>query len=202
MLKKSLQIKTAVFVKGIIGTDPILNQPFPQVAFVGRSNVGKSSLINSLVGQKHLAHASSLPGKTRELNFFLINDAYYFVDLPGYGFAKIREKAREKLRKLIIWYLSSGEAHPCAVVHIVDVLVGMTAFDEEMMQILKKESIPIILVANKIDRVSRGKYRTIRESLTQASGGVVPILYSAKTKEGREELLGAIDRAVISPKAE
>ncbi|MHB8652067.1 MAG: ribosome biogenesis GTP-binding protein YihA/YsxC [Minisyncoccota bacterium] len=196
MPQKPLQIKTAVFAKGIIGTDSILQKSFPQVAFVGRSNVGKSSLINSLVGQKHLAHASGLPGKTREINFFLINGAYYFVDLPGYGFAKIREKAREKLRKLIIWYLSSGEARPRAVVHIVDALVGMTAFDKEMLEILQKESIHVIFVANKIDRVSRGKYKSISEGLVQASGGLVPLLYSAKTKQGREELLASINEAL------
>ncbi|HFC36125.1 MAG TPA: ribosome biogenesis GTP-binding protein YsxC, partial [Candidatus Moranbacteria bacterium] len=120
-----MQIKTAKFVKGIIGTDEILRDGKQQIAFVGRSNVGKSSVINSLVGIKKLAKSSATPGRTQEINFFLINDKVYFVDLPGYGFAKISKKQREKIRKMIIWYLSYAETKPCKVVLIIDAKVGI-----------------------------------------------------------------------------
>ncbi|OHA84690.1 MAG: ribosome biogenesis GTP-binding protein YsxC [Candidatus Yonathbacteria bacterium RIFOXYC1_FULL_52_10] len=187
-----LQIKTAEFAKGIIGTDPILKAPFPQVAFVGRSNVGKSSLINSFTGRKKLAQSSSQPGKTRQINFFLINDAFYLTDLPGYGFAKIKEKGREKLRKLILWYLGSGEARPKAVVHIVDASVGATEFDLEMIALLRAERYPVVIVANKADKVSSTHRRAMIKSISDALGGGTPIPYSTKTGEGRDVLLAMI----------
>lgn len=196
------QVKTAVFVKGVIGTDPILKTGFPQVAFVGRSNVGKSSLINSLTNRKRLAQSSSQPGKTRQINFYLINDDLYLTDLPGYGFAKIKEKGREKLRKLILWYLGSGEARPKVVVHIVDALVGATEFDTEMIEVLRAERYPVIVVANKIDRLARSKRREALDGIRAAlglpggEGGLVS--YSAKTGEGRDALLGLIN-TIISP---
>jgi GTP-binding protein len=91
-------VKSAEFTRGIVGTNEILLGEKPQVAFVGRSNVGKSTLINSLVGKKDLARSSSNPGRTQEINFFLVNENIYFVDLPGYGFAKISKKRRETQR--------------------------------------------------------------------------------------------------------
>ena len=96
-------IKTAEFVKGVVGTDPILKEKIPQIAFVGRSNVGKSSVINALTGKKGLAISSSTPGRTLQLNFFLINEKAYFVDLPGYGYARASLKQAEKMRKMIMW---------------------------------------------------------------------------------------------------
>ena len=92
-------IKDAKFIKGIIGTDNLLTDGTPQVAFIGRSNVGKSSIINALVNRKGLVSSSSQPGKTTEINLFNINKELYFVDLPGYGYAKLSQKKREKLRK-------------------------------------------------------------------------------------------------------
>lgn len=190
---KQFQIQTAEFVKGIIGTDPILKTPFPQVAFVGRSNVGKSSLINSFTGRKKLAQPSSQPGKTRQLNFFLIDGRYYLVDLPGYGFAKIKEKGREKLRKLILWYLGSDEARPKAVVHIVDASVGATDFDREMIAVLRAEHYPVILVANKVDKVAKTHRRKMIEDISTALGGGTPIQYSTKTGEGRDALIETVN---------
>lgn len=186
------QVKSAEFVKGIIGTDPILKTAFPQVAFVGRSNVGKSSLINSFTGRKKLAQPSSQPGKTRQINFFLIDQQYYLVDLPGYGFAKIKEKGREKLRKLILWYLGSGEARPKVVVHIVDASVGATEFDREMITVLRAERYPVILVANKVDKVAKTHRRSMIDAISTALEGGVPIQYSTKTGEGREALAATV----------
>ena len=97
-----MDIKSAEFVKGIMGTDKILEDNKPQIVFVGRSNVGKSSIINLLANRKNLVKSSSKPGKTKQINFFLINKKVFFVDLPGYGFMKMDLKKKEKIRKLII----------------------------------------------------------------------------------------------------
>lgn len=200
MSSPALNITSAEFVKGIIGTDSILNDELPHVAFIGRSNVGKSSLINSLTRRKGLAQSSAMPGKTRQINFFRINDTLYFTDLPGYGFARIKEKGREKLRKLILWYFGSDEARPRAVVLIIDALVGVTAFDEEMITMLRAEHYHVILAANKCDRISRGKWEEVRKKTARALGVPNVILYSAKTGEGRDALLVAITEAIEAGK--
>ncbi len=190
-----MNIVSATFTKGIIGTDPILSEKHPQVAFVGRSNVGKSSVINSLVMRKDLVKSSSMPGKTREINFFLINGKFYFVDLPGYGFARVSPKGAEKLRKLILWYLGSGEARVRIVVLIVDSVVKPTSYDKEMADILRAENIPFVVVANKIDRLNQTERAHNMKSIEAALGAsIVP--YSARTHNGREALLEIINKAV------
>lgn len=193
-LNKNMNITSAVFVKGILGTDPILKERHPQVAFVGRSNVGKSSVINSLVLRKDLVKSSSMPGKTREINFFLINKTCYFVDLPGYGFARMGAKGAEKIRKLILWYLGGREAKINLVVLIVDAGIKPMAHDKEMADILRAENIPFIIVANKIDRLNQTERAHNMKGLESALGGLV-FPYSARTHNGREELLEMINQA-------
>ncbi|MDH4330887.1 MAG: ribosome biogenesis GTP-binding protein YihA/YsxC [Candidatus Moranbacteria bacterium] len=189
----NFEIKTVEFVRGIVGTNDILEDPTPQIAFVGRSNVGKSSLINSLVGRNDLARSSSKPGKTTEINFFLVNDAYYFVDLPGYGFAKISQKQREKLRKLIIWYLGYGEVKPKKVVLIIDANVGLKPFDLEMIDLLKKEGHDFLIVANKVDKIKSSKLeKQKREILSQVGQDFELVFYSSKTGKGKNDVLKGI----------
>ena len=189
-----MEIKSAEFVKGIIGTDPILGDHYPHVAFVGRSNVGKSSVINSLLLRKSLVKSSSMPGKTKEINFFLINKAYYFVDLPGYGFARMGVKGAEKIRKLILWYLGSGEARARLVVLIFDLGVKPMAHDREMADILRAENIDFVVVGNKLDRLNQTeRAHNIKE--IEATMGAPILPYSARTKAGREELLEIIGQA-------
>lgn len=183
-----MEIKSAEFVKGIIGTDPITSDGIPEIAFVGRSNVGKSSTINSLVLRKNLVKSSAMPGKTREINFFLINGTHYFVDLPGYGFARMGAKGAEKIRKLILWYLGSKEAHLKLVVLIVDACVKPMAHDKEMADILRAENIPFIVLANKIDRLNQTERSHNLRAIEGALGAPV-YPYSARTKAGREEIL-------------
>ncbi len=188
-----MQIKTAKFVKGIIGTDEILRDGKRQIAFVGRSNVGKSSVINSLVGIKKLAKSSATPGRTQEINFFLINDKVYFVDLPGYGFAKISKKQREKIRKMIIWYLSYAETKPCKVVLIIDAKVGIKEFDLDMLDLLKKENIATVVVANKMDKVkNKDSYKIIGKIENDLDEKVTVISYSAKTNQNKDRLLNSL----------
>lgn len=190
-----MNITSASFVTGIIGTDPILREKHPQVAFVGRSNVGKSSVINSLLNRKDLVKSSSMPGKTREINFFLINKKFYFVDLPGYGFARMGAKGAEKIRKLILWYLSSGEAHPKLVVLIVDSAVKPMAYDKEMADILRAENIPFVVVSNKIDRLNQTeRSHNLKAIESQLAAEIFP--YSARTHYGREELLKLVSTSL------
>ena len=185
-------IKSAQFVKGVIGSDPILKDKKPQIAFVGRSNVGKSSVINALVGVKGLAISSSTPGRTLQLNFFLINERVFFVDLPGYGYSKTSLKQAEKMRKMIMWYLEQNENKPGKVVMIIDANVGATKFDVEMMELLSENRYDVIVVANKFDKVKNSewvkKQRLIEEKLDTKN----IIYFSSKTKKGKEELLEKI----------
>lgn len=190
-LNEYMEITSATFVKGILGTDPILKHKSPQIAFVGRSNVGKSSVINSLVMRKDLVKSSSMPGKTREINFFDINKKYYFVDLPGYGFARMGAKGAEKIRKLILWYLGSGEAKVRLVVLIVDASVEPMPYDKEMADILRAEHIPFVVVANKIDRLNQTE-RSHNLKQIEATLGADAFPYSARTHKGREELLAFV----------
>ena len=192
-----MNITSATFIKGILGTDPILKEKFPQVAFVGRSNVGKSSVINSLTGRKNLVRRSAEPGKTQEINFFLINRKFYLVDLPGYGFAKLPSKKREKLRKLIIWYLTYSNARPALIVLIVDSRIGFTELDKEMIKIVKECNHPFIILANKVDTLKQSeRVRKERFIIQQAEGERI-LFYSAKNGEGREKLLRTISSSVL-----
>jgi GTP-binding protein len=189
-----MNITSADFVKGIIGTDPILGDQYPQIAFVGRSNVGKSSVINSLLLRKDLVKSSATPGKTREINFFLVNRTHYFVDLPGYGFARMAVAGAEKIRKLILWYLGSGEAPISLVVLIVDACVKPMPQDKEMIDILRREELPYVVIANKIDRLNQTE-RSHNLKEIETALGVTPLPYSARTKWGRDMLLAKFDEA-------
>ena len=186
-------ITSAQFVKGIIGTDPILTDGLPQIAFVGRSNVGKSSVINVLTNKKGLAKSSSTPGKTSEINFFRINDELYFVDLPGYGYAKVKPQLAEKFRKRIIWYLSDSGALPEYVVLILDTRRGLTDKDRDLLDIIREEKHPLVVVANKIDKLSqKEKHALLSEieneiqALSFSKECIVP--FSAMKGKGKTEL--------------
>lgn len=189
---RKINIKSAEFIKGIIGTDKILEDTKAQIAFVGRSNVGKSSVINSLVNRKNLVKSSSKPGRTRQINFFLINERVYFVDLPGYGFMKIDMEKKEKIRKLMIWYLSYSEVKLKKAVLIIDAKVGPTEFDMEMLDLLKKSQHKVIIIANKTDKLKKKQVNRQLEMIQEKISDNNVILYSAKTKQGRNELLNRI----------
>lgn len=181
----------AVFVKGVIGSDPILRDGRSQIAFVGRSNVGKSSTINALLGAR-FARVSTTPGKTQEINFFLVNGRVYFVDLPGYGFARITARGAEKIRKHILWYLASGEARPSMVVLITDAAVGVTEYDRELVTLARKEGYTLMILANKIDKLNQSERVKALRGLDEEFPDITIVPFSAKMKENvgmvREEL--------------
>jgi len=174
-------------MRGVKGDNEILEDGTPQIAFIGRSNVGKSSLLNSLTNSKKLARASKTPGRTQEMNVFLINDTHYFMDLPGYGFAKTKMKVMEKLSKLIAWYLFHSKHNP-RVVLLVDANIGPTVDDLEMLQALEEDEKDVVIVLNKIDKVKKSSRRQHIEKLKEKFFGHKVFPYSSKTKEGREEL--------------
>ncbi len=180
-----------MYVKSINGTDDIIKDNKLKVTFLGRSNVGKSSLINSLVG-KALARSSSKPGKTVKLDFFLIEHRLFFVDLPGYGYAKRSKEALEHYRKLIAWYLfRSGVNHKLAVL-IIDASIGMTDYDRESIALLTEHRIPFVIVANKVDKLSMNERHKRIAQIRQDCGTTPMIVYSSYTLEGRDELLQLI----------
>lgn len=187
-----MDVKSARFVKGITGEDKIIADGLPQYAFVGRSNVGKSSLINALAGESGMARVGKKPGKTTEINFFLINNAFYLVDLPGYGFAKASLAAREKLRKLIIWYLTDSGAHPSKVVLVVDSKAGMTDFDKNTLTVLRAEVHPFVVVANKIDKLTQKEASASLKQIQEIVGDALVIPFSSETKRGLSRLAEAI----------
>lgn len=174
-------------MRGIKGDNEILGDGVPQVAFIGRSNVGKSSLLNSLTGDKKLARTSSTPGRTQELNIFLINNSHYFIDLPGYGYAKTRTKIWEKLGKLIYWYLFISKNNP-KVVLIIDAEIGATESDLEMLSELEKVGKEIIVVANKVDKIKKSQYKNQLKKIAEQMVGHKIIAYSSKSKIGMGQL--------------
>ncbi|MGW8185404.1 MAG: ribosome biogenesis GTP-binding protein YihA/YsxC [Candidatus Moraniibacteriota bacterium] len=189
-----MNIRNAQFIRGIVGTNDIINDVKAQIAFVGRSNVGKSSLINSLVGNKNLARSSSTPGRTQQINFFLIDQKVYFVDLPGYGYAKTSEKQREKIRKMIIWYLTYSEIEHKKVVLIVDAKAGMRDFDLEMAELLKAEEIDFMVILNKIDKLKQGEIvKAVRETKGRINDERVRVItYSSKSQINKNEIIGEL----------
>ncbi|MEN9613916.1 MAG: EngB [Candidatus Parcubacteria bacterium] len=184
-----MEIKTAEFTKSIRGTDPIITERKRQVAFVGRSNAGKSSLMNCLLNRTDLVRSGKTPGKTQEINFFLVNNSFYFVDLPGYGFAKMSLDRREQLAKMIQWFLLE-EVYDRTVVLVLDIKVGPSDMDLEMLRILSESNNDTLVVLNKSDKLNqRERHEQIKRIALQVPEGVDMIVCSAKTKEGREEIL-------------
>jgi GTP-binding protein len=186
-----MEIKSADFVKGINGTDPILYNGIRQVAFVGRSNVGKSSLINALLKRKDLVKVGKKPGKTTEINFFLINKKTYFVDLPGFGYAEATPEKREKIRKLILWYLMYSEAEPLVVL-VLDIKAGLTDFDKEVLEVLRNEELQYLIVANKMDKLKQQDVVKQVNSIKQESKEGEIIACSAQDKKNLHILLKKI----------
>ena len=192
-----MNITSAEFVKGIRGTDEILSDGVPQIAFIGRSNVGKSSILNSLTDTKKLARVGKKPGKTTEINLFLINKTQYFVDLPGYGYASGGLKDREKLRKLIIWYFTSGEVRPRKTVLILEAKAGLTKFDGQMIEVLKEQGHAYVIVLNKVDKLSQKELSEQMAKIEQVADGSEIVQTSVTTGRGidslRDSVLGAVE---------
>lgn len=184
-----MEITKAIFLKGAKGTDETLYDGVSQIAFIGRSNSGKSTTINYLTGVKNLAIASSTPGRTQQVNIFLINDSFYFIDLPGYGYAKAPPKVRKKIHSLVNWYFFDSEINQHKVILIIDAKVGMTKDDIEMLYALKDHQKDVIILANKVDKIKKSEYDEKIKKIEELSYPFKVIPFSAKKKIGKEELL-------------
>lgn len=176
----------------------------PEIAFAGKSNVGKSSLINALMNRKSLARTSASPGKTQTINFYNINEAMYLVDLPGYGYAKVSQAVKEKWGKLIERYLH-GSANLRAVFLLIDIRHEPSANDKLMYEWIVSQGYNPIIIATKLDKLKRSQ---VQKHVKQVKVGlnVVPgtpiIPFSAETKDGREEIWDLMDSLLADPEEE
>ncbi|MEX0856133.1 MAG: ribosome biogenesis GTP-binding protein YihA/YsxC [Gemmatimonadota bacterium] len=190
-----MKIRSVEFAGTVVDSRAPLPGEFPQIAFAGRSNVGKSSLINVLLErtQKKIAKVSGTPGKTQGLNFYRVNDRFFLVDLPGFGFASVPRPVRDSWRKLVDGYLARPDG-PIAVVQLVDIRRDPTDDDLRMLDQLADAGIPALIVLTKMDKLSASqgarKVTELTKGLKLDAEQVVP--FSSKTGLGREILLDAI----------
>lgn len=191
MVIKNVNLETVIGV-----TSKIPENTKMEIAFAGKSNVGKSSLINALMNRKALARTSAQPGKTQTINFYNINDELYFVDLPGYGYAKVSEQEKAKWGKMIERYLHQSEMLQ-AVFLLIDIRHEPSANDKQMYEWILSNGYHPIIIATKLDKIKRSQIqkqiKLVKEGLGVEKGTIV-IPFSAETKQGREEIYDLIDQ--------
>ena len=196
-----MKVRSARFVVSAVRPADLPRDGRPQIVFAGRSNVGKSSLINRMLGRKDLARTSSKPGRTRTVNFFLIDEAWYVVDLPGYGYARVSKREREAWGRSVDLYLrSAGDL--ATVVLLVDGKVAGTPLDAEAYAYLRSLEFDPAVAVTKIDRVKRGvRARTLAEvaELLGMPSGAALFPVSSRTGEGVARLLGMVLNPEFSP---
>ncbi|MEM7173681.1 MAG: ribosome biogenesis GTP-binding protein YihA/YsxC [Bacteroidota bacterium] len=188
-----MQISTATFVNSSVQPKKALNPPKPTFAFIGRSNVGKSSLINSLLGRKKLAKTSSKPGKTQLINYFLVNKAWYLVDLPGYGWAKVSKAKRDQFQKTIANYLLYNPSLVTSFL-LIDSRHTPQNIDLEFIQWLGSHQIPFSIVFTKTDKLSKRqveKNQTALQQIMHKTWESLPVFFqtSAIKHQGGDEIL-------------
>jgi len=192
--KDPLIIRSVEFLGGMASAEGWRPPPgLPEVAFAGRSNVGKSSVINTLVRRRKTARVSNTPGRTREINFFDVNGAFVLADLPGYGYARVSKEARATWRPLIEGYLTGSSALR-GVVQMLDARRTPTDDDLHMLDFLAKTQLPTIVVATKVDKLRKAEREERMKTLALEAGidGDQLIPFSAVTREGRDELAEAV----------
>lgn len=191
MVIRSINLET---VCGVTSTLPVNDKP--EVAFAGKSNVGKSSLINALMNRKAYARTSATPGKTQTINFYNINDGLYLVDLPGYGYARVSEKEKEQWGKMIERYLH-GSAQLRAVFLLIDIRHEPSANDRMMYKWVVEQGYQPVIIATKLDKIKRSQVqkhvKMLKEGLSLIPGTKV-IPFSSTTKQGRDEIWERIEK--------
>ena len=199
MIIKQVSLET---VCGITSKFP--DNTLPEIAFAGKSNVGKSSLINAIMNRKSLARTSSSPGKTQTVNFYNVNNTFYLVDLPGYGYAKANEAVKAQWGKMIEKYLHTSKQLK-AVFLLIDIRHDPSANDKEMYQWMLHYGYNPIIIATKLDKINRSQIqkpvKAIREGL-EAKKGTIIIPFSSTSKQGREEVYDLLDQILAEGQEE
>ena len=193
----SMKIKEVEFVKSAVKPDQYAEYDFPEICFAGRSNVGKSSLINTLIQRKNMVKTSSKPGCTQLINFFLINGELSFVDLPGYGYAKVSKKIRAQWQPMVELYLSKRTSL-LGLVLLIDIRRDPGKEELDLVKWLESHGMPYLIILTKADKLSKTKQSkrvaAICSQLNREETGV--ILFSAKTSKGRDTLLDEINNLI------
>ena len=193
-----LNFGKAAFSRSAGAPKDFLKDGLPQFAFAGRSNVGKSSVINRLLNRKNLAYVGASPGKTTQINYFLVDDRAYLVDLPGYGYAKVSQAEKERWAKLMETYFQEGADAITAGVLIVDIRHKPTENDKVMHSWFRESGCPEIIVANKLDKLKNSQVEPalalIRETVELTDEDVL-IPFSAEKGMGKDELIGLLNKA-------
>lgn len=191
-----MKVTSSDIVISAVKPEQYPSDPIPEFALAGRSNVGKSSFINKMINRKNLARTSSKPGKTQTLNFYIINDELHFVDVPGYGYAKVAKTERAAWGKMIETYFTSREQLRAAVL-IVDLRHPPTKDDISMYEFLKHYDLPCIVIATKADKIPKGKWqkhlKVTRETLGLAKEDEL-LLFSSETGEGKDQVWGVLKK--------
>ena len=192
-------IKKAVYKTSVVSIDKILDDGLAEFAFVGRSNVGKSSLINKLTGKKGLAKASATPGKTKMINYFDINDSFRFVDLPGYGFAKVGQAQKDVWSGLIGQYLTESNALATVFV-LLDIRHTPSELDRQMVEFLIYNQLPFMIVATKADKLAKSKLANQVKVIAKTLGirEEMFMVVSSETGYGIDKILNYIEHKMES----
>ena len=195
-----MKVTSAEFIKSAVWPPQYPPAVLPEIAFVGRSNVGKSSLINTLVGRKNLAKTSNTPGRTQLINFFTINEKISFVDLPGYGFAKVPQSVKKDWGEMMEAYLKERPSL-CLVVFILDIRRDPNADDLSLRDWLEHYRIPYLYILTKSDKLSNNQAMVRRKAIEktlQVSSEKKPILFSAKTQKGKTDIWQFLENHMCS----
>ena len=193
MIIKKSELETVCGITSILPENE-----FPEIAFAGKSNVGKSSLINSLLNRKNLARTSSQPGKTQTINFYKVNSEFYFVDLPGYGYAAVSQEIKAKWGKMIERYLKKSNQLRMIFL-LIDIRHDPSANDKQMFDWIVSNGFTPVIIATKLDKIKRSeqakKLKAVRTGLGAEKCTVIP--FSAVSKQGREDILNLIESVVF-----
>ena len=191
-----LNLNNAEFIRSAAAPKQFIHSPLPKIAFAGRSNVGKSSVINRLLNRKQFAKVGATPGKTVHVNYFLIDGRMYFIDLPGYGFAKVSQSERERWSLLMENFFADNRAFDFGIL-IVDARHKPTADDVQMASFFRESGQPFLVVANKLDKLKKSEIEPSTQMIRETLGlevETVLIPFSAEKGDGRDALLGQLTR--------